>query len=113
MRRWARRAETWWRRLRRRSCFCTARVVQSMDDVPLRPGATLYIVARDDQPRWVVIECPCRCGDRLEVNLMRSRQPCWRLRESGSRVTLSPSIWRSNGTCGSHFFIEKNKARWV
>lgn len=108
--RWLRRL---WLRLRRRSEYAEVRRVESMDDLPEQLGSAIYLVVRGDRPRWVVMECPCRCGDRVEVNLMQSRDPCWRLTQEEDKLSLQPSLWRPKDTCGSHFFIERNRVRWV
>lgn len=108
--RWLRRL---WLRLRRRSEYAEVRPVESMDDLPEQLGSAIYLVVRGSSPRWVVMECPCRCGDRVEVNLMQSRDPWWRLTQEENNLSLHPSLWRPKGTCGSHFFVERNRVRWV
>lgn len=84
-----------------------------MDDLPKHLGGTIYVISRGSASRWVVLECPCRCGTRIQVNLMASQQPCWRIIEEADTVTLRPSLWRASGTCMSHFFVERNYVRWV
>lgn len=103
-----------WLRFYRRSKYSNVRSIASMSDVPKRLGSSIYLVGSNGSPKWAVMACPCRCGARIDVNLMRIRQPYWELmRLSSTTVTLRPSLWRSKGTCGSHFFIEHNKVRWV
>ena len=108
--RWFRRL---WLRLRRRSKYAEVRRVESMDDLPEQLDSAIYLVVRGGSPRWVVMECPCRCGDRVEVNLMQSRDPWWSLTQEENKLSLQPSLWRPNGTCGSHFFVERSRVRWV
>ncbi len=100
-------------RLHRRSRYSSVRRVGSMGDVPDRLGSAIYVVGSDATPKWAVLACPCRCGSRIEVNLMRTRQPHWQLKLHSGTVTLRPSLWRAGSTCGSHFFIERNRVRWV
>ena len=102
-----------WLRLYRRSKYSNVRRVASMSEVPKRLGSSIYLVGPDDALKWVVMACPCRCGARIGVNLMRTRQPHWQIKLQSGTVTLRPSLWRSASTCGSHFFIERNKVRWV
>lgn len=102
-----------WLQLRRRTKYAEVRRVASMDEVPDRPGSVIFLVVRGGIPRWTVMDCPCRCGARIEVNLMRSQHPRWDLSEGSGTVTLRPSVWRSGETCRSHFFIERNRVRWV
>jgi hypothetical protein len=108
--RWLRRL---WLRLRRRSEYAEVRRVESMDDLPEQLGSAIYLVVRGGTARWAVFSCPCRCGDRIQVNLMTRQLPCWTLTGDLQSVTLQPSLWRAEGTCGSHFFIEHNRVRWV
>jgi hypothetical protein len=102
-----------WLQLRRRSKYAEVRRVASMDEVPDVLSSAIYLVVRGGSPRWAVMSCPCRCGARIEVNLMRSQHPYWQISEEANTITLRPSLWRSNGTCMSHFFVERNNVRWV
>lgn len=102
-----------WRQLRRRSTYAGVRRVASMDEVPEVLGSVIYLVVRGGSPRWVVMSCPCRCGARIEVNLMKSQHPYWQITEEANTITLRPSLWRSHGTCESHFFVDRNNIRWV
>ncbi len=102
-----------WLRLQRRSKYSRVRRVASMGDVPMQLGSNIYVVGSEATPKWAVLACPCRCGARIEVNLMRTRQPHWELKLHSGMVTLRPSLWRAVGTCRSHFFIERNRVRWV
>ncbi len=102
-----------WVELRRRSAYANVRTIDSMDSLPIRLGRTIYIVSRGGEPRWVVFDCPCGCGARIDVNLMKSKCPSWDLFEEEGAVTLRPSLWQPAGTCMSHFFIERNRVRWV
>lgn len=110
LRRWISSA---WLELRRRNSYSHVRVVNSMDEVPKLPGGTVYLVSRGDTARWAVISCPCRCGENIQVNLMKSIQPHWDLEHRDGKLSLRPSLWRSADSCGSHFFVEKNQVRWV
>src|SRR5205085_8583322 len=63
-----------WRKLRRGHRIGTIRRVASMNDVPPRLKGAVYIVG-PAKPKWVVLECPCKCGERIDVNLMENRNP--------------------------------------
>jgi hypothetical protein len=103
-----------WLRLRRRSKYSGVRHVRSMSDLPEQLGSSIYLVGPDSSPKWAVMSCPCRCGSRIDVNLMRTQQPHWEVTLEFGTITLLPSLWRrSRDTCGSHFFIVRNKVRWV
>jgi hypothetical protein len=101
-----------WRRLRRRHRIKAVRRVESMHELPDDVGVTLYIVGLS-KPKWVVLSCPCRCGARIDVNLMASREPAWTLSGADKEITLNPSLWMSEKQCGSHFFIRRGRILWV
>jgi hypothetical protein len=83
-----------------------------MADVPGKLGRHVYIVGMPT-PKWVLLECPCRCGERIDVNLMASRRPAWKLDMHDGQVTLYPSLWMPDEKCGSHFWVRGNRIRWV
>lgn len=85
--------------------------VNSMADVPEDPGNSIYIVA-GEQPKWVILDCPCKQGHRLSVPLMKSVKPNWRLSLNNGRVSLWPSI-SVRDACHSHFWLERNSIHWA
>lgn len=59
-------------------------------------------------PRWLIMACPCGCGEELPVNLDGRAGPAWRMFQTKlSGLTLYPSVWRDTG-CESHFIIWRN-----
>jgi hypothetical protein len=84
-----------------------------MSDIPEKLGSDVFIVGAESSPKWVVLGCPCGCGDKIEVNLQRSRRPVWMLREKGGKITLDPSLWVSKEKCGSHFWIRDGRVIWA
>jgi len=101
-----------WRRLRRRKRLSGVKCVTSMSALPDSLGSTLYVVGTA-VPKWAVLACPCRCGERIDVNLMRNKKPNWSLSIAADRATLSPSLWVPAAKCGSHFFVHNNRIDWV
>src|SRR5579863_4571822 len=101
-----------WQNLWRRRRLDRVARVESMNDLPNRLKESVYIVGKF-KPKWVVLACPCGCGDRIDVNLMENRQPFWRLSMEDGQVTLHPSLWMPKEKCGSHFWIRKNRIEWV
>jgi hypothetical protein len=99
---------------KRRPAFTYTKVqtVESMTDIPDQFGWEIFVVTRNSAPRWVVLQCPCHCGERLNVNLMRTAHPHWKLSLSRGKVSLSPSIWVSSDKCGSHFWLAENGVFW-
>ncbi|MBI3504680.1 MAG: hypothetical protein HY059_07550 [Proteobacteria bacterium] len=71
------------------------------------PGDAVLI--HRGQPRWLLLKCPCGCGDEIPVNLDRRAGKAWRLyRDARSVVTVFPSVWRDTG-CESHFIIWRDQ----
>jgi hypothetical protein len=101
-----------WKGLRRRKRLKKAVWVDSRQDLPARVGAKIYVVG-SEKPKWVVLECPCGCGERIDVNLMAARLPAWKLSSKDGMVTLWPSLWMPREKCGSHFWIKNNRIIWV
>jgi hypothetical protein len=102
-----------WRHFRRRRKLQKVVFVESMNDVPESVGATLYVVYRSGQYRRAVLQCPCRCGRRIDLNLNAHQFPHWTAKTRKGVVTLSPSIWVPIDACGSHFFVRQNRIEWV
>jgi hypothetical protein len=101
-----------WKRLWRRKRLKRALFVESMNDVPDDAGSALYVVLRSGRYRRAVLQCPCKCGKRIDINLAEERDPHWTVDRKGSVVSLAPSIWVSLQECGSHFFVRQNRIEW-
>src|SRR4051812_8880832 len=89
-------------------------IVSSMVDIPEDVSKRIFLVERGGTLRWMVLQCPCGCGKRIDANLMRSKRPHWRVRRhlNGS-ITVMPSLWLSDDDCGSHFWIYRSRIVWV
>lgn len=73
----------------------------------------IYVVVEKKQRLHAALLCPCGCKSQILLNLLSDSFPYWRIRHSKKNgVTISPSIWKTNG-CKSHFFIRKGKLLWV
>jgi hypothetical protein len=72
---------------------------------------TLYAIG--ESVTWLAaLQCPCGCGDIVQLTLLQNESPRWSLRqEKDGSATLSPSVWRSKG-CKSHFFITEGLVLW-
>jgi hypothetical protein len=71
------------------------------------PGDALLI--ERGRPRWLLLACPCGCGDEIPINLDARAGKAWRLyRHDRFGVSLYPSVWRDTD-CGSHFIIWRNR----
>lgn len=85
-------------------------VVESRSDVGslLREPGDAVIIQRG-QPRWMLLRCPCRCGEDIPINLDRRSGKAWRYYPgSDEQVTLFPSVWRDTG-CQSHFIVWRGR----
>lgn len=90
--------------------FALAGTVSALSEIQADlPQGQAILVERDGQPRWLVMSCPCGCGEEIRVNLDRRSGPAWRIYNSpqGS-FSVYPSVWRDSG-CGSHFIIWNNR----
>jgi hypothetical protein len=88
--------------------------VREIEDFPdaLAP-LTVYVIGEHGHQWYAAMQCPCGCGDTLQLSLHRDANPRWTLRRRwDGAATLSPSIWRRAG-CRSHFFLHASRVRWV
>lgn len=83
--------------------------IEEMIDNPKR--FQLYAIG-GEYPWLASMLCPCGCGDLIQLSLLESDSPTWRLaiNESGF-PTLAPSVWRRKG-CRSHFFVQEGLIVW-
>ena len=104
----------YWFRSRNDHRFSNTKFISSRSDLPDSVGPhDLYVVGTKSNPKWIVMKCPCNQGHVIDVCLMRNIHPHWRLRLGRNLVaTLSPSVWVKNG-CRSHFWLVRNRVRWV
>ena len=86
--------------------FCGDFVPDSLE--PMR----FYLVGDPDEPWQAALQCPCGCGDILQLSLLEHDYPSWRVRLDGvGRVWLWPSVARGD-RCGAHFFIRAGRVTW-
>jgi hypothetical protein len=92
-----------------------ARRLQIVDGDSLPPRLPLrdLVLARDEGEDWCVgMQCPCGCGDTIELLVIAEARPRWDVRVGkNKKPTLHPSVWRKQG-CGSHFWIKDGKVKW-
>lgn len=94
----------------------TALVLRLKQTVQSRGEASAFLKAPGDavlikrgRPRWLLLSCPCGCGDEFPINLDSRAGPAWRLYiDKRDKVSLYPSVWRESG-CESHYIIWRNK----
>lgn len=80
------------------------------DSVPPRRVVQML----DSGSSWSAgMNCPCGCGDVIELLPLQSVNPHWTLSvDRLNRPTLRPSVWRAT-RCGSHFWVVAGRIVWV
>lgn len=83
------------------------------DSLPEHLMAREVVIAEDDGEAWVAgLICPCGCGDRIELMLLKDVRPRWSASvDAKGRPSLFPSVWRKEG-CRSHFWLRNGRIRW-
>ncbi|UGA43030.1 hypothetical protein HU230_0032875 [Bradyrhizobium quebecense] len=103
----------WWRRLV--AALAPRRKLKIVDGDMLPEKLPLWtlVIARDDGEDWSVgMRCPCGCGERLEMMLLREVKPRWDVSvDSRGHISLHPSVWQREG-CKSHFWVRSGKIIW-
>lgn len=100
-----------WLRFRRRHQISTIVQVNSRSELPAKLDRSLYLVG--DPAKWAILQCPCGCGDTIDVNLMKARHPVWQLSIADGKPSFHPSLWVPKDKCGAHFWIRNGKIIWV
>lgn len=92
------------------------RIVEHVADVDLVderiPRKGVVFVGTADQPKWAVLDCPCRDRHRLIVNLDSGRRPVWRI-ETLEPLSIRPSIDDHTPDRRCHFTIARGRIRWA
>ena len=83
------------------------------DELPLAFVTRDLYVAREDGDLWSAgLTCPCGCGRRLEIMLLKGVKPRWDLSINAQGLpSLHPSVWVADG-CRSHFWLRDGKIDW-
>ena len=92
----------------------TYRIIKVVgDELPSELALNAVYVAGEDGTDWVAgLICPCGCGRKMELMLLRGVEPRWDI-ERGRRggATVRPSVWAATG-CKSHFWLTDGEVRW-
>lgn len=73
---------------------------------------TIYVIQDGNEPDSLVFDCPCGCGNRIELNLLPDCRPQWAFKVKGKKLSISPSVWATRG-CRSHFWIREGRVEWA
>ncbi len=77
----------------------------------LRGPGDVSLVERS-RARWLLVRCPCGCGETIALNVDAGAGPAWRLYWRGSALSVFPSVWKASG-CESHFIIWRGRIDWL
>lgn len=82
-------------------------------DVPDDPARRrIYLVGENGRQWFVVLRCPCGCGETIQLSLLPTVQPRWTAtEEKDGTLTVHPSVWRTKG-CRSHFWLRRGLIVW-
>jgi hypothetical protein len=103
----------WWRRLWARFAPRRSLKIVAGDMLPAKLPRRDLVLARDGDEDWSVgLRCPCGCGQRLEMMLLKGVKPRWDVTvDRRGHVSLHPSVWLREG-CKSHFWVRSGKIVW-
>lgn len=91
--------------------YLTVRQIHG-DLFPAKIPVNCLVELLDDDPYAAALNCPCGCGETIELMLMEGVQPRWDITiDTNNRPTLHPSVWRKTG-CRSHFWIHGGEIVW-
>ncbi len=108
LRLWLRR---WW--YRRKAYYRATKYIDSFAEAEALEPREIGLIVDGKIRKWAVLQCPCGCGERIYVNLMRSSSPFWEIEiHPDSKISLHPSLYRGEGTCESHFVVRKGVIKW-
>jgi hypothetical protein len=97
---------------RRRVHYSGVQIADSQEearDLAARDHA-LVIIRGTDHPKWVVMSCPCGCGEIRRVSVSPKIQPTWRMGlNDDHELSLYPSVWLQS-ECGAHYILRDNVA---
>ena len=104
--------QRWWRRIRRRRRLRGYTFVEAMDEELGLTRGGVAVVGSMERQKWATFACPCRCGEVIALNLMRSHSPRWAIElHADGTISLAPSVVSTR--CGSHFWIRRSRVEWV
>jgi len=102
----------WWHKESKPFTYKDLMVVNSTTDVPLNfLSKTIYLVYRDGKNRWIIFDCPGGHKKRIEINLMESKRPYWKINVINKKVSLYPSVAVFDKSCNCHFWLKNNIAQ--
>ncbi|WP_219842584.1 DUF6527 family protein [Acidovorax radicis] len=75
-----------------------------------RPGVAA-LVQSGERAKWLLMLCPCGCGQQIALNLMSSHSPRWEVKIlSKTSFSVHPSVDATS--CGAHFWLRNGRVIW-
>lgn len=107
--------DLWRRRRLTRPRLNRVRAYPTRAELPANlPRHELAIIGDRIDPKWLVFECPCGEGHRLQLNLAASQAVRWRLeKDGGGGPSVSPSIDYRGPDRRCHFWLRRGRVDWV
>ncbi len=69
------------------------------------------LVRGGGKEKWLLMRCPCGCGQQIALNLMQSHSPRWQVSvQSAKRFSVHPSVDATS--CGAHFWLRDGRVIW-
>lgn len=69
------------------------------------------LVQGGGREKWLLMQCPCGCGQQIALNLMHSHSPQWKVSvQSAKRFSIYPSV--DSTSCGAHFWLRDGQVIW-
>lgn len=73
----------------------------------------IYIIGDIKSPWLLALQCPCKCGQIIQLNLLEDADPHWEFKiNKKDKISISPSVWRITG-CKSHFVLRNGQIEWA
>jgi len=104
---------SWWRKLWTKFGPRHRLQVIEGDSLPAKLPRRSLVLACEDGENWCVgLQCPCGCGEVIELLVVPEAKPRWDIAvDAKGWPSLSPSVWRQKGCC-SHFWIRAGRIHW-
>lgn len=105
---------SWFGRLFKREPSPRLAIIVEGDELPNEIDSFHVTIARESETDWVAgFQCPCGCGKRLQLMLLKGVKPRWDVEiDRAGRVSFYPSVWLSTG-CKSHFWLRNGLVEWA
>jgi len=90
--------------------------IRSFDDrsaaaAAARQDGVAALVGSGNKHKWLLMKCPCGCGQQIALNLMQSHSPRWRVSmRSPNSFSVHPSVDATS--CGAHFWLRDGHVIW-